>query len=59
MSEWGEFHDPNIDSDGWYQADLERLVMRYLENEPSESTVRKNITQFLAEWRAQHGEADN
>jgi hypothetical protein len=59
MNKRGEFHDPNIDSDGWYQADLERLVMRYLENEPSESTVRKNITQSLAEWRAQHGEADN
>ena len=54
MDKDGEFNEWDIERDWTCQADLERLVMSYLENKPSESTVRKNITQFLAEWRAQH-----
>jgi hypothetical protein len=52
MDERGEFCEINIDTDGWSQADLEALVMSYLNQQPSESTVRRHVRQFVAEWRA-------
>jgi hypothetical protein len=59
MNERGEFCDVNIDTDGWSQADLERAVMSYLNDEPADSTVRSYVVAFAAEWRAQNREADN
>jgi hypothetical protein len=49
MNERGEFRDWDVD---WKsQAELEREVMQYLDNRPSESTVRRRVTEALRIWR--------
>jgi hypothetical protein len=55
----GEFRDTNIDDDGWSQANLETAVKSYLDDQPADSTVRLHVVNFVAEWRAQRGKADN
>ena len=59
MDSNGEFNEWDVGNSWTCQADLERLVMEYLKNKPSESTVRKHVKKFLAEWRAKDQGANN
>jgi hypothetical protein len=55
MNEKGEFND--WDTEWKVQADLERLVAKYIEttcgDAPAESTIRENIGPMLRRWREQ------
>jgi hypothetical protein len=59
MEKSGDFHDTNLDDDGWHQADLERLAQRYWNDAPGEATIRRYVAKFATEWRAQSRKAHN
>jgi hypothetical protein len=51
MEKNGEFKDWDVGSGWTCQADLVRLVMDYLNNEPSDSSVKSYVKKFLFDWR--------
>jgi hypothetical protein len=52
MNQKGQFREWDRESEWRCQADLERLVMTYMKDKPSVSTVRVYVSKFLKEWCA-------